>query len=321
MFHPYFDVRRLLPSLDYFIPMAFVPPRCPNLDCQSHSGLAKFRYRRRGFFSNSITYRPIRRYQCLLCRRTFSSRTFHPTYRQQRPEINRPLVQLITSTVSQRGSAKILKISRHTVDRRLVWLASLARKAHALALEHDPAMKSSEYLFDEMEAFEHTKCKPLSIPIAVTRRMEKIVGIGVASMPAKGRLAIISMTKYGPRVDERPLVRHQVLSQLAKVSSGITSQVLIKTDGAKSYKNEISRLVPWAKHQAFLSRAGAVAGEGVYLDRAFDPMFYLNHTCARIRSSLKRMVRKTWNTTKKWQRLEDQLMVFVAVWNKYPLNI
>jgi hypothetical protein len=44
-------------------------------------------------------------------------------------------------------------------------------------------------VFDEMETFEHTKMKPISITVAVTEKTRLIVATKVASMPAKGLLA------------------------------------------------------------------------------------------------------------------------------------
>jgi hypothetical protein len=49
----------------------------------------------------------------------------------------------------------------------------------------------------------------------------------------------------------------------------------------------------------------------------FDPMFSLNHTCAKIRAGVAVMARKTWTTTKSMAKLQDKLDIFIAVHNKY----
>lgn len=55
--------------------------------------------------------------------------------------------------------------------------------------------------FDEMESFEHTKFKPLSIALCMARDRRIITAEG-ARMPAKGLLAARARKKYGFRPDE-----------------------------------------------------------------------------------------------------------------------
>jgi len=50
---------------------------------------------------------------------------------------------------------------------------------------------------------------------------------------------------------------------------------------------------------------------------SFDPMFRLNHTCAKIRAGIAVMARKTWTTTKSLPKLQDKLDIFIAVHNEY----
>ena len=57
--------------------------------------------------------------------------------------------------------------------------------------------------FDELQTIEHTKCKPLSVAMAVSKNERKILGFKVSSMPATGHLAKISRKKYGLRPDHR----------------------------------------------------------------------------------------------------------------------
>ncbi|MEQ1722809.1 MAG: hypothetical protein ABL930_06505, partial [Pseudobdellovibrio sp.] len=43
----------------------------------------------------------------------------------------------------------------------------------------------------------------------------------------------------------------------------------------------------------------------------FDPLFSLNHTCAMMRAKVSRLIRRTWNTTKKPERLSEHLALAV----------
>jgi hypothetical protein len=61
----------------------------------------------------------------------------------------------------------------------------------------------SHFEFDDMETFEHTKLKPLSVTLAVQYQTRRILGFQVSQMPAKGLLAQKAFEKYGYREDKR----------------------------------------------------------------------------------------------------------------------
>jgi hypothetical protein len=85
-----------------------------------------------------------------------------------------------------RRAARLLHITRSTVARKLKFLGGDAR---FLLEAHNLEKPKAEVIeFDDMEAFEHTKCKPLSITLAVESKTRRILGIEVSQMPAKGRL-------------------------------------------------------------------------------------------------------------------------------------
>ncbi|MFN9277644.1 MAG: hypothetical protein ACK6D2_18140, partial [Planctomycetota bacterium] len=50
---------------------------------------------------------PVPRFRCRACRITFSTQTFRQDYRDRRPEVNRPVVELLASGVGDR------QIGRH----------------------------------------------------------------------------------------------------------------------------------------------------------------------------------------------------------------
>src|SRR5690606_17336230 len=80
------------------------------------------------------------------------------------------------------------------------------------------APKVANVVFDEIETFEHTKCKPLSLALAVEDKTRRILSIQCAQMPAKGRLAAISRKKYGYRADERRQGLDRMFSDLRAIS-------------------------------------------------------------------------------------------------------
>jgi hypothetical protein len=89
-----------------------------------------------------------------------------------------------------------------------------------------------------METFEHTKCKPVSIPLAVEKQSRRTIAIEVASMPAKGKIARISRAKYGVRDDDRKEALTLVLQRVKTAAPGIK---VIKSDMCPRYPNVVKK--------------------------------------------------------------------------------
>jgi len=75
-------------------------------------------------------------------------------------------------------------------------------------------LKAKEVQFDDLETFEHSKCKPLSVTLAVEKSSRRILGFEVSQMAAKGRLAIIARKKYGFQRDTRARGRARLFKTL-----------------------------------------------------------------------------------------------------------
>jgi len=197
-----------------------------------------------------------------------------------------------------RGIARHLKISRTTVERKFLWLSEHKRV-------HAPPY-SLELQFDELETIEHTKCKPISVLVCVTEGGEP-VSFKVASMPAKGKLASFSRKHYGPRSDDRSEVLRRFLEETPAPS-------FIKTDGKGEYRSTIQRFWPKAKHQVHSRKEKERQQSRLHelsYKKEFDPMFSLNHMCARLRADIRRLTRRSWCTTKKLENLQKHLDLYL----------
>ena len=262
-----------------------------------------------GSYMRTCDRKKIRRYKCLDCQRSFSDATVTFEYRQRKRDINLRLFELLSSSVSLRRSARLTRVHRTTVDRRLCYFAKVANHKQEHFLKK--RAKSTHVQFDDMESSEHTKMKPLSIPMAVDGDSRKILAFDVVSMPAKGLLAAASRKKYGPRPDHRKKGWSHVLSN---VSSTSTPGVKITSDSHLSYPSMIRRHVPGAVHIRVESRRACVVGQGELKEGGHDPLFSFNHTAAMLRANISRLVRKTWCTTKKPERLKMHIAVY-AMWH------
>jgi transposase-like protein len=276
-------------------------PACPTCHCSE-------KIRLHGSFTRKLDRRRVCRYFCVACAESFSDQTKRLDYRHRKPWINQSVFSLLCKGTSQRGAALFLGVRPATIARRVVQFGNVAKKNledyRNSRAKADPV---SNIVFDEMESFEHTKCKPLTIPLAVEEKTRKILALGVGSIPAKGPLAAISLKKYGPRRCDRRRLLKQLFTDL---KTCCTTNASFSSDESVHYPKALRKLFPKASHRRFKGRKGCVVGQGELKSGRYDPLFSLNHTCAMVRDNIKRMSRRTWCTTKRPDRLENLLCLY-----------
>jgi hypothetical protein len=278
-------------------------------------GLESGQIVRKGVFFRASDSRSVKRYYCKNCKRHFSSATLSPAYRQIKRRLNSEVLKLKCSGVSQRQCARLLATTRRTVVRKLLFLSKVAVNLNEQLLDRELGQGKqplAQVQFDEMEAFEHTKCKPLSIPMLVSPE-RFILGVGVCSMPAKGLLAGVSRRKYGPRDDDRQAAIAELFS---RVRHRIVSDVEVLSDECPRYPKPIREWFPEGTHKTTKGRRGCIVGQGELKKTEFDPLFAFNHTAAMLRAHINRLFRKTWCTTKKPDRLLAHINLYVLYHNR-----
>jgi hypothetical protein len=106
-------------------------------------------------------------------------------------------------------------VNRKTLVRRYRYLAQQGRIEHKKWLKQNYGRQPLQLVqFDDLETSEHTKCKPLSVALAIDPKSRKILSFQVSQMPAKGPLARIAFRKYGYRKDERDQGWDQLMKEL-----------------------------------------------------------------------------------------------------------
>ena len=275
------------------------------------------KFKKKGFFKKMTTSAErIQRYLCHECMRSFSDQTGRLTYREKKPHENQRLYRLLCSGVSQTRSAAILGIHRITVTRKLERLARFARAEHrkwilTRAAHQKPA---NTLIFDEMETFEHTKCKPISLAIGVCESTRELISLHAATMPAKGLIASLSRKRYGRRKDLRPFALRKLMEDFRTFDHACRH---LKSDSKTSYKRYVKNYFTESQYTREKGRRGATVGQGELKAIAFDPLFKLNHTCAMVRDNVKTMSRRTWCTVKRLDRLQDLLDLYVHFHNRF----
>ncbi len=296
---------------------------CINLDCSEHQskhldGTTSGRISKKGTFYRLCDRRYIQRFQCRVCKLQFSRATFDIDYRQHRREINRKFFLYLASGVTLRRAAILLSADRKTINRKLKILGARAQADHQEWLEERFHPLSIGHIhFDDLETAEHTKCKPLSVTLAVRNKSREILDFQVRRMPAKGTLSKIAQKKYGKRKDERPSGWNQLFQNLKPL---LQPDATIESDENPNYPRYLNKHLPMAKHIRHPGARGAIAGQGELKKLRFDPLFSLNHTCAMLRANINRLFRKTWSTTKKIEGLVNHLWIYVRFHNTLLLN-
>jgi hypothetical protein len=210
-----------------------------------------------------------------------------------------------------RQIAREFSINQKTVQKRLLWLAEQGRQRQQNRLRELNGVNFIQ--IDEMETHEHSKCKPLSIAVAVVPGSRMILGANASEMPAKGHLAEISRKKYGPRRDDR---KPAFQALLKTIEPRLSQDVWVFSDKKTTYPGWIREVLPGSVHYKVKGKRGCIAGYGEMKRTGFDPLFWLNHTAAMIRDALARMLRRTWCNTKKLFYLQQTLDIHVDYHNE-----
>lgn len=289
--------------------MRFVPPRCPNMQCEQFARPTPQFYRRRGFYYPDCRRTGVQRFLCKACRRTFSRQTFRHDYRDRRPHANRHLFGLLVSGVGYRQSGRILHLNPQTVQSKARKIARSCRRLHENLCQRLP--ESRWWLLDEEETHEGASVRPLTVPILIDRDTWFVVDTAVGSIR---RLAPIGTRRRQrqdyeerrhPREDQSVrCVRAVLETLLRRVPSG---PVWLQTDEKLSYAR-IARTL-------FGSRLVHETTSSRLLRGTHNPLFPINTTVAMTRDNCGRLRRHSWLVTKCSECLADHLFVFTVYRN------
>ena len=288
---------------------------CPHCKLESISSESRNLVVSNGSFVRKSDSKKLRRFLCRSCGKSFSESTCTPCFGQKKRHLNPQIFLFMTSGVAQRRIAKLLRINRKTVVRKFIFLGICALTVLNDDNKNYPPV--TEAVFDDLETFEHSKMKPLSVIMMSDSNSRRILGFRVASMPAKGHLAKAAVRKYGPRFDERPRARRALFESLTPF---IAEKAIIKSDSSAHYPEDVKKYFPGATHFTFKGRRSCVVGQGELKAGGFDPLFTVNHNFAMTRANINRLFRRTWNTTKKKDRLNLHLAIYTLYHNWYLIH-
>jgi transposase-like protein len=266
-----------------------------------------------GHFWRRDDSRHVQRYRCKICKRTFCPTTGKDTWRLHLRRYSHDIMVRLAHKGSQRGIARALGIDRSTVAHR-TRMYGLRAEAYFRGMN---VSNLRHVQFDDMQSSVHTKCKPVSMPLAVCAQTRKILYLDACIMPAQHPLKEISERKYGPRADERPEVTEKAMRHLRPM---IAQGGQITTDRATRYFEPIARILTGVSHIAFKSRKARIGGQGELKKIGFDPLFPINHTAAMFRDGVSRLIRKTWCNSKRLDMLRWHMLLYAKYYNEVILR-
>jgi hypothetical protein len=222
-------------------------------------------------------------------------------------DLNKALQKLLTEGNSIRACGRILGLTYRNTYNKFLWLIAQAKHKKGSLRP-----RAEVLFFDEMETIHHTKCKPLSIGIMVNEKYE-ILDLQVAEMPMKGRLSRFSVEKYGPRKDEREQVMEKMFMRLKK--DLCLTPTKLCSDAKPSYRKFVERYYPHAQYEVHSRVSKERIRDRLHeklQKKRFDPMFALNQRCAKLRSDIRRLTRRSWCTTKSPINLQGHLDLYIV---------
>lgn len=165
---------------------AFIPPRCPFSDCPSrHDG--KFECTRNGWHETARAPFLVQRFRCKRCKHTFSTQTFHETYWQKRPDLDRAVFFGAVNCSGNRQIARANRCGKSTVAEKLKRLARQAIRFHVRALSGARRF-SGDVLFDGLGTFEHSQYWPYWLNVAVHRETSFVFGFTESALRRSGTM-------------------------------------------------------------------------------------------------------------------------------------
>lgn len=283
---------------------------CPVTECKSPN------YSKDGTFYRKDGSQLVQRFRCKKCGKRFSNASFSLQKNQKKRTSNRLVFELLASGMSMRRIAKVARLNKNTIQRKVDYLDLEAEKHNQKLLKQ---IKHSvhEVQFDDMITTEKTKLKPVSISTATCVGTRFILGAKASQIPAFGHLASVSRQKYGFRKS----LHKEGLDDLFQILLPcVHPNAHFISDEHKLYPEFVQRYFPGATHARHKGGRACVVGQGELKRHRRDPLFAINHTCAMFRDNLKRLARKTWCVTQKIENLQKHLNIYIWYHNSVLLG-
>jgi transposase-like protein len=291
----------------------FKASHCPYRNCSQHLNPEPGFCKRYGYYYPKCRPRPIPRFRCHSCNRTFSRQTFRADYRDHRPDLNAPLFKLIASGMGIRQCARVLGLSRSCTELKL---RKIARHLRRLNLNLRGQLdRNSTLHFDEIETFEGGRnTRPLTVPVLIETKSRYILWSESATIRPRGKmtpkrlkLIAIAEERHGVRKDRSRRGIERTLQRAVELAAQMP-MVTFFSDEKSTY--------PGLAKKAFgADRLEHHKTNSKVLRDTWNPLFPINHEEAVMRDLMGRLRRDSWLASKKRRYLDLGLQVHMAYRN------
>jgi len=292
----------------------FKPLHCPYRECLNFTAPAPSFYVHFGSYKPKCRAKPVPRFFCKLCNRTFSRQTFRADYRDHKPHLNAPLFLSIVSGVGLRQSSRNLSLSRRCLELKFRKLSRHLRRFN-LNLRRPLTTADTRLQFDELETYETRRnTRPLSVPILIERESRYVIWSESAPIRPRGKMsekrkaAIEAENQaFGPRKD---LSGRSVGRTLARGAALVRElpKVVLESDEKSTYPVHARRCFG-------ANRLEHRTTNSTLARMTWNPLFPINHTEAMVRDLLGRLRRDSWLVSKKRRYLDLGLQMWMAYRN------
>ena len=284
----------------------WVPPHCPNPNCQCFNALSdNWPYKRKGFYSRHASPHRIQRFTCLACGRHFSTQTFSTSYWQKRPELISRMVMMVVGCMGNRQISRALRCSPQTVAHHVSRLGRHCLLVQTRELQRIHTL--GEIAIDGFETFEWSQYFPFHHNVAVDVGSGYFLYHTDSPLRRKGRMRPRQKTRRAQL--EQTLGRapsRAVEEGVRELLAPICSQV-IQSDDHRAYPRAIRTLGRCLTHRITSSKARR--------DR-LNPLWEVNLLDLMIRHSTAAHKRETIAWAKRRQSSIEKLTIF-QVWRNY----
>ena len=291
----------------------FEPPCCPYPSCPRNSDPRRKFFVRWGRYAPNCRARPVPRFRCKSCGRTFSRQTFRMDYCDHRPSLNAQLFRLLASGVGLRQSSRLLGLSFRCTELKF---RKIARHLRRLNLNLRAQLTgTASFHFDELETYEGQRnTRPLTVPFLIESTTRFIVWSEAASIRPRGKMTekrkeavVRAESRHGKRRDDSRHAIRRTLKRGAQLASS-ADVVVLSTDEKSSY--------PGLANDAFgHRRLDHRRTNSKLVRRTWNPLFPINHEEAMARDLSGRLRRESWLVSKKRRYLNLGLQLHAAYRN------
>ena len=249
--------------------------------------------RKRGSYKTKTA--TVQRWQCKSCGKTQSKRTDSPNYRLRKQYLAKPVKTLYCERMSLRGIARALGVNRKTVNAYFLREAEKSKESNKINLDKRGII-SSYVQFDALETFEHTKRRPLGVWLSVRAKTGELVAAKVHKTTIRALTIPQSQLKaWNKNVDtEGPLT--EFLNETKKCFNRV--HTTLGCDGHHHTVKTAKRVCTEAEV--------IVLGENKKIDLSIR----------KLRNDISRLSRKSLCSTKKAERLQNHLDLYIDYHNK-----